>query len=70
MTTSRKQLLAALAELSELADELRFGQLVANLATLAKGANVEAIWDASDDELVGAAQRLLTHYQQRQAGVA
>ena len=70
MTSARNELLRLLRELSEEASELRFGQLVANLATLAQGAKVEAIWDAEDEELVGAAQRLLAHYQQRNEGVA
>lgn len=70
MTTSRDELLALLCKLSEEAGELRFGQLVANLATLARGAVVEAIWDAEDDELVAAAKRLLIHYEQRRTTVA
>lgn len=70
MTTTRGELLRLLGELSEEAGELRFGQLVANLATLAQGAKVEAIWDAEDDELVVAARRLLDHYQQRKESVA
>ena len=70
MTTERGELLALLTELSEQAPDLRLGQLVANLATLAQGAKVEAIWDAQDEELVAAAKRLLAHYQQRNADVA
>ena len=71
MTTPiRAELLRLLAEVSAEAPELRFGQLVASLATLAQGAKVEAIWDAEDHELVAAAQRLLGRYQQRKAGVA
>jgi hypothetical protein len=66
----RGELLRLLADLSDEAPELRFGQLVANLATLAKGASVEAIWDAEDQELAVAARRLLTRYRQRKAGVA
>ncbi len=69
MTTTRNELLGLLSELSQEAGELRFGQLVTNLATLALGAKVEAIWDAEDEELVGAARRLLAHYQQRKEGV-
>jgi hypothetical protein len=70
MTTStRTELLRLLAELSAEAPELRFGQLVANLATLAQGAKVEAIWDAEDDELLAAARRLLGRYQERKTGV-
>jgi hypothetical protein len=70
MTTTRGELLGILRELSEEAGDLRFGQLVTNLATLALGAKVEAIWDAEDEELVGAARRLLAHYQQRKEAVS
>ncbi|MFO0808777.1 MAG: hypothetical protein U0746_09160 [Gemmataceae bacterium] len=70
MTTARSELLRLLGELSEGAGELRFGQLVANLATLAHGAKVESIWDAEDEELVGAARRLLAHYRQPSEKVA
>jgi hypothetical protein len=71
MTTSiRTEFLAALAELGELAPELRFGQMVANVATLALGAKVESVWDAVDDELLAAARRLLERYRQRKEQVA
>jgi hypothetical protein len=70
MTTARGELLTCLGELSELAPDLRMGQLVANLATLAQGAKAEAIWDAEDEELLAAARRLLEHYRARKASVA
>ncbi len=70
MTTTREELLRLLADLSEQAPDMRLGQLVANLATLAQGAKVEAIWDAEDDELVVAARRLVDHYRLRTASVA
>ena len=70
MTTTREELLRLLADLSKEAPELRLGQLVANLATLAQGAKVEAIWDAEDEELVAAARRLIDHYRHRKADVA
>jgi hypothetical protein len=70
MTTTRDQLLHLLGELSEEAPELRLGQLLANLATLALGAKPEAVWDAEDLELLAAAQRLLTHYRSKKAEVA
>jgi hypothetical protein len=70
MNTERKELLTLLAELSEADRELRFGQLIANLATLAQGAKAEAIWDAEDEELLSAAKRLLGHYRAREAQVA
>jgi hypothetical protein len=63
MNATRGELLALLTELSEAAPDLRLGQLVANLATLAQGAKVEAVWDAEDDELVAAARRLVQHYR-------
>lgn len=68
--TTRDELLRLLSDLSSEAPDLRLGQLVANLATLANGPNVEAIWDAEDADLVAAARRLLDHYRQRNAGVA
>jgi hypothetical protein len=70
MTTARSKLLRLFSQLNEEATELRFGQLVANLATLARGANVEAIWDAEDDGLAAAARRLLVHYRQSKESVA
>jgi hypothetical protein len=69
-TATRTELLRLITELSAEAPELRFGQLVANLATLAQGAKVEAIWDAEDHELVAAAQRLLGRYHERKTGAA
>src|SRR5262249_52953109 len=41
----RQDVLQALAELSELAPEVRFGQLIANLCYLARGLSNESIWD-------------------------
>lgn len=69
MTTTREELLAYLTELSDAAPDLRLGQLMANLATLAQGAKVEAIWDAEDEELLIAARRLLEHYRSRNTTV-
>jgi hypothetical protein len=59
MRTERSELLRVLAELSEACPEMRMGQLIANLATLARGAVIEAIWDAEDEELLAAARRQL-----------
>jgi hypothetical protein len=69
MNAPRTELLKLLAELSAADPELRLGQLIANLATLARGANAEALWDAEDEELLGAARRLLEHYHARNATV-
>jgi hypothetical protein len=63
MRTERSELLSVLSDLSEACPEMRLGQLVANLATLAKGPTVEAIWDAEDEELLAAARRQLEAFQ-------
>ena len=67
MTNSREALLRLLGELSEEAPNLRLGQLIANLATLALGAKSEAVWDAEDEELLMAAHRLVERYRSRNA---
>jgi hypothetical protein len=70
MTPVRSELFKVLTELSEACPEMRLGQLIANLATLAKGAIVEAIWDAEDEELLNAARRQLDVFRARKASVA
>jgi hypothetical protein len=70
MTTVRGELLKTLAELSEECPEMRTGQLIANLATLAGGATVEAIWDSEDEELLAAARRQLEVLRARRSCVA
>lgn len=63
-STSRTELLAVLAELSDICPEMRFGQLIANLATLARGLGIEAIWDADDEEMLAAAKEQLAVFQE------
>jgi hypothetical protein len=46
------------------------GQLIANLATLARGPTVEAIWDTEDEELLQAARHQLETFLSRSSGVA
>ena len=70
MTTARAELLRLLGELSEEASDFRLGQLLANVATLALGARPEAVWDAEDDELLSAAERLFDRYRLRKTTVA
>jgi hypothetical protein len=65
MKTSREELLQALSKLSQLFPDWRFGQLVANVATAARGPNVEAIWDSEDEELLAAAHRLIERNRER-----
>jgi hypothetical protein len=70
MTTARDELLKVLGELSEVCPEMRLGQWIANLATLARGAAVEAIWDVEDEELLAAARRQLETLRARASSVA
>lgn len=51
----RRDLLRELERLGELAPELRLGQLIANLAFLAKGPWDQTLWDIEDAELLEAA---------------
>ena len=67
---TRRELLRVLDELSAQCPEVRFGQLLANLATLAKGPTVEAIWDTEDEELLQAARRQLEIFRARHTAVA
>lgn len=55
----REALLQLLGELCEECPELRFGQLIANLAVVARGAESNAVWDTEDDELLTAARSQL-----------
>ena len=63
--TTRTELLEALAALGQAFPDWRFGQLVANVATAAKGPTAEALWDSEDEELVAAARRLLERNRDR-----
>jgi hypothetical protein len=60
----RQELLNVLAVLSAACPEMRFGQLIANLSTLAKGPSAEGLWDAKDEELLEAARKQLTYPQE------
>ena len=50
----RDELMESLAELRRALPSMRFGQLIANMATVARGAVPGAIWEMEDDELLGA----------------
>jgi hypothetical protein len=50
----RQEILESLLELSELTPDVRFGQLVANLAYAAVGPTGEAVWDVEDQQLLAA----------------
>lgn len=68
MTESiRQELLSVLTELSAACPEMRFGQLIANLATLARGESASDIWDAEDEELLSAAKQQLQYFLEHHA---
>ena len=50
----RQEMLDQLHRLSELAPDVRFGQLIANLTFLAAGPWDEHLWDIDDDVLLDA----------------
>jgi hypothetical protein len=66
----RKEVLSLLEQVSELAPDVRFGQLIANLSYLAIGATNEAIWDMEDDQLLEALRQHLADLSRRQTPVA
>lgn len=70
ISQTRLELLEALSELSEQLPEVRLGQLISNLATLAKGPQVEAIWDAEDKDLLEAAKKQLAVFRSRDSAMA
>lgn len=56
-TATRYEILDRLTRLSELAPDLRFGQLVANLAFMAAGPWDRTLWDVEDEQLLGAVRQ-------------
>jgi hypothetical protein len=59
---TRDELLGALKDLSNVCPEMRFGQLIINLATLANRASAEGLWDMEDDELLAAVRRQSAYF--------
>ena len=66
----RQEILQKLARLSELAPDVRFGQLIANLAFLAAGPWDQTLWDLKDEHLLAAIHQHLADLSQRQQDVA
>ncbi len=48
------ELIESLAELRQALPSMRMGQLIANMASVARGATPGAIWDIEDHELLEA----------------
>jgi hypothetical protein len=66
----RQEILRQLERLSELAPDLRFGQLVANLAFLAAGPWDQTLWDLEDERLLAAIRQHVTDLSTRQQPVS
>ncbi len=66
----RQEILRQLARVSELAPEVRFGQLIANLAFLAAGPWDQTLWALEDEQLLAAIEQHLADLSRRQQGVA
>jgi hypothetical protein len=62
----RQEILRQLQQLSEIAPDVRFGQLIANLAFLAAGPFDQTLWDLEDEQLLAAIQQHLADLTARQ----
>jgi hypothetical protein len=62
---TRQEMLTRLTRLSELAPDMRFGQLMANLAFIAAGPWNETLWDLEDESLLEAIRQLEADLSQR-----
>ncbi|HYV36796.1 MAG TPA: hypothetical protein VE988_13900 [Gemmataceae bacterium] len=69
ITPVRHRIMQQLERVSDLAPEYRFGQLIANLAFLAKGPWDQTLWDLEDDELTAALDQLIDDLSRRQQPV-
>ncbi|MFL5328279.1 MAG: hypothetical protein ACJ8C4_05145 [Gemmataceae bacterium] len=67
---TRREILARLEHLSELATDMRFGQLVANLTLLAAGPWDKALWDMEDAQLLEAIRKMEADLSHRAIDVA
>jgi hypothetical protein len=64
--STRRDILLELERLSELAPDLRFGQMIANLAFLAAGPWNETLWDLEDEQLLEAIRQQTADLQGRE----
>ena len=67
---TRLEILRLLEQISELEPEVRFGQLVANMAFLAAGPWNETLWDLEDEQLLNALSQHLANQSRQQPQVA
>jgi hypothetical protein len=67
--STRAEILTRLGRLSELAPDMRFGQLIANLAFMVAGPWDQTLWDLEDEQLLKAVRQMESDLSQRGAGV-
>ena len=60
-----EELLQLLGELCAEWPDVRFGQLIANMAVVARGAEPNAVWDMEDNELLAAVRSQLELFRAR-----
>lgn len=65
-----QETLRIISEVIKHCPEVRLGQLIVNLATIARGAEPGAVWNVEDDELLEAAKSHIEDHERRQAGAA
>lgn len=65
---TREEILVRLARLSELAPDMRFGQMIANLAFMAAGPWDQTLWDLQDERLLEAIRQLEADLSPRVSG--
>jgi hypothetical protein len=68
--TTDDELIDSLLELRRALPSMRFGQLIANLATVARGPVPGAVWDAEDEELLSAVRWQLQQLAARSSAAA
>ena len=71
MTNSelKQEILQVLKTMVGHCPDVRFGQLIVNLACIARGPTPEAVWDMEDDELLAAVKSHLEDYERRHVGI-
>ena len=66
----RDELLRVLSRFGDHAPDLRFGQLIANLAFLARTSGASDVWEVEDEELLVAARSHLRDLERRSEALA
>jgi hypothetical protein len=66
----RQDILRELERLSELAPQVRFGQLIGNLAFLAAGPWDQTLWNLEDEALLQAIRQHISDLSNKEQGIA